>query len=475
MNIGMKDLDKIVKTLPIGFYAKRRVVAEIGEKDRTSYYSPHTDSIVISYPQIKTSLNKIAEDSPHKERIIRGILYHEVSHAFMTPDMWWSDVINVFEDERMETLLANYYHDVDFKSNVYLFNGLKVGEIPTATTKFEMFYNLVRFRSGDPKKLARVKEIIETYRLLNKRSTFNEWKPYYRDIYDLYDDLPDDVSSADPSISSFAVDVCGEDGEKKDGEGMEQADGCEDVEGTGRSDGNPLDNDTIKQIITDTIANSTSKELTDLFQAIINTFNKRNSGGSAIGGYSGVLNPRSVGNPEWKIFDRAFSQQSSNAYGTLHLNLFIDKSGSFHSSEELVNQILGALSQIERKNPIFTLDVVFCGCGQKVVGSPKERVIHCQGGNNLTSDIFDIYKSLQKPSTYNYNIVLFDGDAFTDGSRSNHKNFRAFDFNNCTIISDRANERYIYPNVHRAKVIYTENYTQELMDNLKTVLARAFR
>lgn len=473
MDISMAELDRIVKTLPIGFYAKRRVVAEIGETDKTSYYSPNTDNIVISYPQICTSLSKFPNDSPHKERIIRGILYHEVSHAFMTPDMWWSDVINVFEDERMETLLANYYHNVDFKSNVFLFNGLEVGKVPTATTHFEVFYNLVRFRYGEPEKLAKVKEIIETYKGINKLSGFDEWRPYYHDIYDLYEDI-EATSVADAvKSSSFQIDVCPDDkGEPKNSED-EPID--IDVEGVGRQDGDPLDNDTIKQMFTDVVGGSTSKELLDFFQAIIDTFNKRNSGGSAIGGYSGVLNPRSVGNPEWKIFDRSFSQQSSNAYGTLHLNLFIDRSGSFSPSEKIVNKILSALSQIEKRNPIFTLDVVFCGNGEKVVGSPKERVIRCMGGNDLDNAIFDIYKSLQKPSTYNYNIVLFDGDAFTDGNRSHYKNFRAFDFNNCTIISDRANERYIAPNVHKAKVIYTKDYTAELMHNLKTVLARAFR
>lgn len=478
MEISKAELDRIVKTLPIGFYAKRRVVAEIGETDRTSYYSPNTDNIVISYPQICTSLSKFPDNSPHKERIIRGILYHEVSHAFMTPSMWWSDIINVFEDERMETLLANYYHDVDFKSNVFLFNGLEVGKVPTATNHFEVFYNLVRFRYGEPDKLAKVKEIIETYKGINKLSDHNEWRPYYYAIYDLYDEITttpvDDIAKS----SSFQIDVCPDnEGEPQNGEPKQGDDeqANSDIEGVGRQDGDPLDNDTIKQMFSNVIGGSVSKELIDHFQAIINTFNKRNSGGSAIGGYSGTLNPRSVGNPEWKIFDRSFAQQSNNAYGTLHLNLFIDRSGSFAPSEKIVNKILGALSQIEKRNPIFTLDVVFCGRGEKVVGSPKERVICCRGGNDLDNAIFDIYKSLQKPSTYNYNIVLFDGDAFTEGNRSHHKNFRAFDFNNCTIISDRANERYINPNVHRAKVIYTNDYTAELMYNLKTVLARAFR
>ena len=133
-----------------------------------------------------------------------------------------------------------------------------------------------------------------------------------------------------------------------------------------------------------------------------------------------------------------------------------------------------ALSAIEKRNPNFTLDVVFCGEGQKVVESPKDRVLDCYGGNNLTNDIFEIYRSLQKPNTYNYNIVLFDGDAYSEGGRK-RDGFRAFDFNNCTIISDRYNERYISKTVKKAKVIYTDRYTAELLTNVKNTLTRAFR
>jgi 5-formaminoimidazole-4-carboxamide-1-beta-D-ribofuranosyl 5'-monophosphate synthetase len=87
----------------------------------------------------------------------------------------------------------------------------------------------------------------------------------------------------------------------------------------------------------------------------------------------------------------------------------------------------------------------------------------------------ETYRKLQKPNTYNYNIVLFDGDAFSDSSNRVRDSFRAFDFNNCTIISDRANERYIRPHVSRAKVIYTKKYTDELLTNIKNTLTRAFR
>lgn len=465
MDISKCELQSVVKTLPIGLYIKRGLVVSIGDED-TSYYSPHTDEIVVSCPQIQLALSKIADDSPHKERVIRSVLYHEVSHAFITPDMQWNDIINVFEDERMETLLANYYHDVDFKTNVFLFNGLAVGEIPTATNKFQEFYNLVRFRSGRPDLLKKVEEIIQKYAHFNRTtSRYDSWD-YYNAIMELYGEMQN------PSTD------CEFQGDVQQTEGNQPCEGEQDGEiqnGTPNKGQSALSPEQIHAMFDQVVNDKTTNELTTTFQAIIDGFNKRNRGGSSIGGYSGVLNPRSANREDYKIFDRPFTQKSNNQFGTCHLNLFIDKSGSFCNSQDLVNKLLVALSAIERRNPNFTVDVVFCGYTEYIAETPKDRVLHCSGGNDLDNKIFDIYRSLQKPNTFNYNIVLFDGDAFSSGSHSHYKNFRAFDFNNCTIISDEENRRYIEKTVKKAKVIYTKKYTEELLVNIKNTLARAFR
>lgn len=459
MEININELRSIVRTLPIGLYAKRGVIVAIGEKDDTSYYSPTTDEIVVSYPQICVALSKVPQNSPYKERIIRGVLYHEVSHAFMTPEMRWNDVVNVFEDERMETLLADYYHDVDFKTNVFLFNGLKVGEVPPATDKFTAFYNLVRFRSGSPEMLERVSNLIQKYKTMTKTS--DGGYSYYWDIMRLYDATevpPPEQSQSEASATNG-----------------EESDEASTMDGKGRES---LSADKVRELFDEVVSAKTDTSLLDYFQTILDNFSKKNSGGSSISGYSGVLNTRSVGNANWKIFDRPFTERSSNAFGTFHLNLFIDCSGSFGGSEKIINKVLSALSLLEKRNPNFTLDVVFCGVGEKLVTTPRERVIRCRGGNNIDDNIYGIYRSLQKPNTYNYNIVLFDGDAFTNANRRPSKtknNFKAFDFANCTIISDEANRYYIEGTVNRAKTIYTKQYTNELLDNLKTVLSKAFR
>lgn len=488
MKIEKSELQAIVKTLPIGLYAKRGIAISIDDTD-TSYYSPTTDEIVVSYPQIVTSMSKVAEDSPYKESIVRGIVYHEVSHAFMTPSMRWDDIVNVFEDERMETLLADYYLNVDFKSNVYRFNGLEVGQVPPATDGFTAFYNLVRFRTGNPTMLDKVAYIIEKYSTLTKVNNQYSWD-YYYDIKDLYDEVCEDYHNnpqdyqqgeGQGQATGFSGDVKGEstegqgEGELQEGEGETQQGYDPNSIGRNTASEGALDNEVIKDMITQVIESTNDPSLVSYFQAIISNFNKKNSKGSSINGYSGVINPRLADRPDYKMFERPFTQKANNSFGTFHLNLFIDKSGSFHSSQDLVNKLLSALSIVEKQNPNFTLDVVFCGYGERVAESPRDRILNCGGGNDLDNDIYGIYRKLQKPSTYNYNIVLFDGDAFSSGCRSHFKNFKAFDFNNCTIISDRENEKYINKSVSRARVIYTKNYTQELLDNVCKVLSKAFR
>ena len=91
---------QIAEQLPIGLYAKRRIETDLSEGETGSYYAPMEDKIVISFPQIAQGLTKIDENDPYMETAIRSMVYHEVSHALLTPkDLQPTDIINIFEDE----------------------------------------------------------------------------------------------------------------------------------------------------------------------------------------------------------------------------------------------------------------------------------------------------------------------------------------------------------------------------------------
>jgi hypothetical protein len=88
---------------------------------------------------------------------------------------------------------------------------------------------------------------------------------------------------------------------------------------------------------------------------------------------------------------------------------------------------------------------------------------------------------MQLPQTYNYNIVLFDGDAYSNDVYKenikkwlpNGKGFQAFNNTNCMIISDPENKQYITKYAPTVRVIYTRDYVDELTNNVMKALQSA--
>lgn len=485
MQISKLELEEIVKTLPIGLYLKRRIPLFLDDEAPASYYSPMEDKIGISYKQICQGLEPVTDEA-YLESAIRASVYHEVSHAMLTPNtLKVTDIINIFEDERIETVLSKYYLDVNFKKNIFYMNGISSSaDITFPTEAMEAFYQLVRFRYASgwgEDLLPRVIEIIDTYKHLSHMSEKDyryDWQVYdYREeINKLYEEVEKRFSkSSKPTKSSFNFDI-DFDSAMKDlmGEGNPSN---TPFDTTGRFTGVDVDKETAEGIFNHSIDVLADTKLAQTLEIILSNFNKKNSGGSAINSYSGRFNPRAVTREDYRYFEKPMTTNGNNTFGTCHLTLFIDKSGSFWSSETTVNKLLKALTDVEKRNKNFSLDVVFCGVGQEVCKTIADRQIVCEGGNRITADIFDTFRKMQKKNTYNYNIVLFDGDAFSDcskGSKDIH-NFRAFDTNNTTIISDRDNHKYLDIDVSRAKIIYTRDYTKELIKNVTKVLEQSFK
>ena len=177
MDINFAETKAIADTLPIGLYAKRRIPVSMSDKESTSYYNPISDEIVISYPIIKQGLEKAVEDTSFKETAVRSMEYHEVSHAILTPNnLPMPDHINVFEDERIETILGDYYMDVDFKKQVLLVNGYtSKSEIKAPSSPFEYFYQIVRFGIGDKALVDEATRIIKKYSHITRNNNSYVW------------------------------------------------------------------------------------------------------------------------------------------------------------------------------------------------------------------------------------------------------------------------------------------------------------
>lgn len=488
MNVPIAMIKSIAEGLPIGLYAKRRIPIAIDEEEPTSYYNPVSDEIVISSKIIQEGLKHV-----HKKKdiepAVRSMVYHEVSHAILTPNkMKMTDWMNIFEDERIETILGDYFLDVDFKKQVLHINGFKsLDEVPNpAPTAMAKFYSVVRFGIGEKKFVDEVDRIIKDYAKFNSSTDLWQTYRYIDEVKALYRAITGEEPPTENIITaSVPFDTKGE--EDAEGENTvapsdadeetEEGKSGDDLEGKpchGRT--NPLKEKEIEKLIKSTFITNkyVDTKLTNELSMILENFSKKNNSGSALAGYSGTFNTRAVVREDYKYFERKASINGSNKFGTFHLNLFIDESGSFYRSETAMNTLLRSLTDIERKNPNFTLDVVFCGISERLVQDKRHRIFKADGGNRLDKKTYELYRKLQKPNTYNYTIACFDGDACSDGGRSDH-GFGAFDHNNCVIISDYDNERYIRNDVHSARVIYTRDYTNELIKNVVDALEKAFR
>lgn len=487
MELNFNEVNNILVTLPIGLYAKRRVPCTLDAEAETSYYVPADDTIVVSYPIIAKGAKDL-EETPEftKESVVRTMLYHEVSHAILTPfrftpDRWpfylrkdkeLADAYNIFEDERIETLLCGYFLDVDFKKQVYYING---NTIPTPTTPLMAFYNLVRFRVDFHGLLPRVNEIIAKYPasvIYNDLQGDDLWiaSRYLDDIKDLLHDvrLYFPTSSSSTSAAATYVAVGAVTSDKALQEVMSEA-GLDNICGGRNGEGGP----NVAKMLDK--ANFTDMNIYKTLEGIINQFNKKNNmANNGMSAYTGVISPRNFLRDDYKYFDKKVGVNGNNKYGALHLNLMLDDSGSYWYNEQATNKIIQALIDIEKANKNFSFDVYFVAEDYRKAKTNAEKYLRADGGNQLTSELLDLVRDAQKPGTYNYNIVMYDGIAYcTDASA---KYFKAYNRDNVTIISDYSNECKIEKFCPSAnKIFIHDHYPERISEEVAKALSRAFR
>ncbi len=504
MELTFAKCESILDTLPIGYYTGRRIKTALDKEAETSFYSPMEDTIVVSYPIIAHRMSNMPEGS-NEEEAIRSMLYHEVSHAILTPsELRPTTAVNIFEDERIESVLRNYYHGVDFRKQLYDIHG---GHAPEAKNAEQAFYNAVRFGLGTGKVQKEIQRIMNEYSKMNRASDHYTASEYRWDVDRLYRLVEDEFQKHPQEFNNQN----GQSGQQKqmdslkDGQSEGQSksqmngEGQEETEGEGEGMESRPDNvsdpthememtaEQVKRMVGASLGKEPNmsdaekaqlNEFQKIVETIIGNFNKKNSGGSGINAYSGVFNPRAVARKDYRFFERSMSTQGNNKFGTCHLNLIIDCSGSFDSNVPLTNGILAVLSEVERKNRNFSLDVVFINHTLKICKSVRDRLMKAWGGNEIPENMKEVLMGLQKPQTCNYNIILFDGDAMCNNRElrtiaQQRKRFGVFDMKQTTMISDPDNEEYM-ENFTSTKVVITQDYTAELIKHITNALTVAF-
>ena len=134
MVVTFNEVQSVLDTLPIGYYLGRNLDVKLSDED--TCYDPMNDIVYISFPQIFKRLYNV-ETNVDIEYILRHLLYHEVSHALLTPkEMTISDVVNIVEDQRIETVMKDFYMKVDFEEFCKFFNDYTPGQQPQSFMKF---------------------------------------------------------------------------------------------------------------------------------------------------------------------------------------------------------------------------------------------------------------------------------------------------------------------------------------------------
>jgi hypothetical protein len=510
------EIENILKTLPVGYYIGRNVPLKL-TNENGSYYVPMDDEAYISYPMLNNVMTKIESklNDENIECLTRTITYHEISHAFITPkSLSMNNIVNAFEDERIESICRNYYKGVDFKELLMLVNDWDGKTEPAHDTPFSVWYSLVRYHLGKPHFLIKVAALLKKYHKLHRFSDHWLSYNYKNEIMALYREVEEDFIEDELKKQRKAEEeakAADEEKQKNDNTGMsmnagddndaEEPDEMNETEFNivGQSEASPEElrekqleeqpnkmSDEELQELFENITRAADEEVKKLFEnsqvyvnlgvqerlANIILANKKvtKSNASAINAYSGVFDPRSVIRDDYKWFVQQNRQGNIKQFSKIKLNLFIDNSGSFCSNETIVNQLLFALKKLEQQEPNFTFDLITMNTRFELKKKNK-RELHCGGGNDIPAYSEGIIKKVQDRQSMNYNIVLFDGDALSNPTEGRSgKQFKRFNMPNTVMILEDSNRKYAETYCKGIRRIYTRRYATELIDQVCVAL-----
>ena len=186
ITLTKKELEEIIKTLPIAYYLGRKIKIVVVE-GKGSYYDTLNDVIYIDLTLINHSLaTKWANTN---NELVRPMQYHEIAHVILSIRGWyWNEHRNIFEDERIEFIFRNFFMNTDFKAQCLAINGYDpMSPDVDAKTPIELFFRIVRFRQCQNKKLLQeVQYIIDVYSHLMSNSDLHYWNGYFYDVDEFF-------------------------------------------------------------------------------------------------------------------------------------------------------------------------------------------------------------------------------------------------------------------------------------------------
>ena len=491
MNVTFARCEEILNTLPIGYYLGHPVTVKLDPENPATFINLDTETVTVSYKMINQALES-ARETVDLEQVIRGLLYHEISHALLTSpdtmrlikcytpneilmraninslpitistyiDQYKKDIFNIFEDERIETLCQNYYMDVNFKKNVFLLNNVDPHKLAKDPDPVNRFFAAVRFRVAEPEILDEIRAVIKSTSNLDSHNYYLDLISYLARVYMLFakfvnnkpkseSQKPENSKSGKPK--SQESDSLGGDEERLLAQAMQE---CADQ---GASKDMLLSK--FKTLSTNRNVGPIKNRLERIITAALNKNKNRSSSTHA---YAGRIDPRATQSKDYRWFAKKAVNTSGRRFDKIHFNLFCDNSGSFGPSQQKMNALLLAIKEYAAQNKDFSVTVIHCGKGLEIK-KDNDWALTCDNGSVLKSDARKITDSLQVPNATVVNLVVFDGE-MTPDTKDAKGTYKAFDKPNFIVVTDTSNQRY-FKYAPSARVTYvTDNYADTFID-----------
>lgn len=503
MQITYNQVKKILDTLPIGYYLGHSIPpVKLSKESEITYIDQITEEITVSFRNVQTMLQN-APDDIDVESVVRGLLYHEVSHAVLTPAMTFKedpipvvsysyctneffkflrrayyekfncnlslsaqkDIINIVEDERIETLLKDYYLNVDFRKNVVLLNGITnpEKELENADLLKRLFL-VCRYHVGTQAELNSLTDLILDNRKITNRPEKARIDYYINDIEMFAVTILNNVKVPTQQDSQQQPDNKG----AKDGQQNGTLPPVEINDLFKDNSDMRKDPEEIRDVLRNASTNQEAASCADRLNRIITTaMNKRKMRSGAHTAYAGNIDPRLCGNNDYRWFTKKSTTGNGKRFDKININLFCDNSGSFCGDEDNLNGLIVTLLKLAEQNKDLTVTTTHINKSIRR-GTKEDMFVHCDGGTVLDDSIKTIYPSLQKPNATNWNVVVFDGYC------NKPENFVAFNHPNVIMVVDDSNRSTInaYCPQTRSKII-TSNYAKEFEHTVLALLEQA--
>lgn len=499
MNVTFARCEEILNTLPIGYYLGHPVTVKLDPENPATFINLDTETVTVSYKMIDEALES-ARETADLEQVIRGLLYHEISHALLTSpyamkiiacyktndvlkraniktlpvticdyiDRYMEDIFNIFEDERIETLCQDYYMDVNFKKNVFLLNNVDPRKLAKDPDPMNRFFAAVRFRVAEPEILDEIRAVIKSAKTLNSNSDYPELFSYLGRVYTLFAKFVNN-SPKSQEPESQKLDSSKSESQESDGlTGDEErllAQATQECAGQGASKDMLLSK--FKTLSTNGNVGPIKERLSRIITAALNKNKNRSSSTHA---YAGRIDPRATQSKDYRWFAKKAANTSGRRFDKIHFNLFCDNSGSFSPSQQKMNALLLAIKEYAAQNKDFSVTVIHCGRGLEIK-KDNDWALTCDNCSVLKSDARKITDSLQVPNATVVNLVVFDGEMTPSVGRGKEV-YKAFDKPNFIVVTDTSNQRY-FRFAPSARVTYvTDNYADTFIDVIFNRLAR---